>query len=193
MVGLGIAVLLLVWAVYMFNRLVRYRLRTDEAWSTADVQIKRRSALIPNLVETVSGYASHERATFDSVTRARQQVEQAKGAGEAGAADTFLAGALRQLFAVAEAYPDLKASTNFMQMQKDLSDLEEKIAFARQFYNRTVLDYNTLVGTLPSSIVAVTLDFSPRQFFETDESRETPQVRFHATSSEKGGPTAGTT
>ena len=189
LVVLGILVLLLAWAVYLFNRLVKYKLRTDEAWSTVDVQIKRRASVIPNLVETVAGYATHERATLDSVTRARQQVEQAKGAADAGTADTLLARALRQLFAVVEAYPDLKASTNFMQMQKDLSDLEEKIAFARQFYNRAVLDYNTRVGTLPSSIIAATLDFSPRVFFTADESREVPTVSFHA-SSESSAPRA---
>jgi LemA protein len=184
-------VLVLAWTAYAFNRLVKYRLRTDEAWSTVDVQIKRRSSLIPNVVETVSGYATHERSTLENVIRARQQVDQAKGAANVSTADTLLAGALKQLLAVVEAYPDLKASSHFMELQKDLSDLEEKIAFARQFYNRAVLDYNTLVGTVPSSIVAAALDFSPREFFET-ESRDAPQVHFRAPG-ESSGPRPSTT
>ena len=165
----GIVVLMLVVFVGMYNGLVRSRNRVREAWSGIDVQLRRRASLIPNLVETVRGYAEHERETFEEVTRARSAVEQAGGAASAGEANNMLTQALRHLFAVAENYPELKASTNFMELQKELSDIEEKIAFARQFYNQNVLDYNNRIQTFPNAIMARNFGFKEAEFFEADE------------------------
>ena len=153
----------------MYNGLVRARLRVREAWSGIDIQLKRRSSLIPNLVETVRGYAAHERDTLDSVTRARSMLDTSTTAPQAAQANNILTQALRSLFAVAEAYPDLKANQNFLQLQADLTDTEEKIAYARQFFNRNVLAYNTRVHTFPTVVMAGMFGFRPEEFFEAEE------------------------
>ena len=168
-VVVGVIVLIAFVLVGIYNGLVRSRNRVGEAWSGIDVQLRRRANLIPNLVETVKGYAGHERETFEEVTRARSMVEQAGSAGEAAGANNMLTTALRHLFAVAENYPQLQASQNFMELQKELSDIEEKIAFARQFYNTNVLDYNNRIGTIPTSMIAGMFGFTPEEFFEADE------------------------
>lgn len=175
----GIIVLIAFVLVGMYNGLVRARVRTREAWSGIDVQLKRRANLIPNLVETVKGYAAHERETFEEVTRARSMVEQAGDVGSAADANNVLTGALRHLFAVAEGYPDLKANQNFLDLQQELSDLEEKIAFARQFYNRNVMSYNTRIQTFPNVMMANMFGFLRFEFFEAEEeAREVPEVSF---------------
>jgi LemA protein len=175
----GIIVLIAVVLVAMYNGLVRARIRTREAWSGIDVQLKRRANLIPNLVETVKGYAAHERGTFEEVTRARSMVEQAGDVGSAAEANNMLTGALRHLFAVAERYPDLKANQNFLDLQQELSDLEEKIAFARQFYNRNVMSYNTRIQTFPTVVMANMFGFLRFEFFQAEEeAREAPEVSF---------------
>jgi LemA protein len=169
---LVVVVVVLVWVIGVYNKLVRGRNRVREAWSGIDVQLRRRASLVPNLVETVRGYAAHERATFDEVTRARGALQQASGAGAAAGANTALTQALAHLFAVAEAYPQLKASESFTALQRDLGDAEDKVAFARQFYNRNVLDFNTRVESFPGNLVASTLGFLPAEYFETgDEGR----------------------
>lgn len=155
--------------VGMYNGLVRARNRVKEAWSGIDVQLRRRASLVPNLVETVRGYAEHERGTFEAVTRARAQLQQAGTPAEAAQANNMLTQTLRSLFAVAENYPQLQAAENFRQLQTELSDIEEKIAFARQFYNTNVLDYNNRIQTVPSSVIAGMFGFTPEQFFEADE------------------------
>ena len=155
--------------VGMYNGLVRSRNRVKEAWSGIDVQLRRRASLVPNLVETVKGYAAHERETFEEVTRARSAVEQAGSVPDAAAANNMLTGALRHLFAVAEAYPQLQAAENFRQLQTELSDIEEKIAFARQFYNANVLDYNNRLQTVPTVFIAGMFGFTREEFFEADE------------------------
>ena len=165
--------------VGMYNGLVRSRLQVREAWSSIDIQLKRRSSLIPNLVETVRGYASHERETLENVTRARAQLDNAGTAQQAAQANNMLTQALRSLFAVSEAYPDLKANANFQQLQSELSDTEDKIAYARQFYNRNVLSYNGKVQTVPAAFIAGMFGFHTEDFFETDEgSREDVTVSF---------------
>ena len=155
--------------VGMYNGLVRARNRVKEAFSGIDVQLRRRASLVPNLVETVKGYAEHERGTFEEVTRARAQLERAGSPADAAAANNMLTGALRHLFAVAENYPQLQASQNFRELQAELSDIEEKIAFARQFYNTNVLDYNNRIATIPTNIIAGMFGFTPEEFFEADE------------------------
>ena len=159
-------VLLAVWVVVTYNRLVRLRNRTEEAWSGIDVQLQRRADLVPNLVETVQGYAGHERETLDRVVQARNAVSTAAGPREAGQADEALEGALRQLFAVAEAYPDLQASTNFLQLQRELVRLEEDISFARRYHNAVVEDLNTAIQTVPSVLVARPFGFTEREYFK---------------------------
>ena len=161
------AIVLLI--VGMYNGLVRARLRVKEAWSGIDVQLKRRASLVPNLVETVKGYAQHEREVFENVTRARSMLQQAGTPGQAAEANNMLTQTLRSLFAVAEAYPDLKANQNFLDLQRELSDIEEKIAYARQFYNSNVLSYNTKTETFPSVIFANMFNFDAAEFFEAEE------------------------
>ena len=177
----AVVVVLAFILVGLYNGMVRGRNRCREAWAGIDVQLRRRASLVPNLVETVKGYAAHERETFEAVTNARSQLEQAGSAAEAAGANNMLTSALRSLFAVAEAYPELRASENFMDLQNELSDIEEKIAFSRDFYNRNVLDYNTRLQTFPSVIVARNFGFQPEQFFEADEAgREEVRVEFSA-------------
>jgi LemA protein len=178
-VVVGVVVLIGFVMVGMYNGLVRSRNRVREAWSGIDVQLRRRASLIPNLVETVKGYAEHERETFEEVTRARSMVEQAGGAAEAAGANNMLTQALRHLFAVAENYPELKASENFRDLQRELSDIEEKIAFARQFYNQNVLSYNNGIQTFPNVIIARNFGFQEAEFFEAEEeAREEVRVDF---------------
>ena len=175
----GIIALIGLVLVGIYNGLIRARVRTREAWSGIDVQLKRRASLIPNLVETVRGYAAHERQTFENVTRARAMLQQAGTAAEAAQANNFLTQTLRSLFAVAENYPELKANQNFLDLQNELSDIEEKIAYARQFYNRNVSEYNTRIQTVPNVIVANMFGFQPFEFFEAEEeAREVPEVSF---------------
>ena len=152
-----------------FNTLVRSQKRVQEAWSGIDVQLRQRASLIPNLVEAIRGYAEHEREVFEEVARARSAMQKAGSAGQAGAANSLLTQALGHVFAVAEAYPQLHASENFMSLRTDLRDLEAKIGFARQFYNRNVLDYNTRIETYPDALIARNFDFAPAEFFETDD------------------------
>ena len=179
LVILGVVVLAGLVMLGMYNGLIRSRVRTREAWSGIDVQLKRRASLIPNLVETVKGYASHEREVLENVTRARSMLEQAGGAAQAAQADNVLTGALRSLFAVSENYPQLRANENFLALQKELSDIEEKIAFARQFYNRNVMNFNTRIQVFPSAIIANMFNFERFEFFEAEEAaREDVQVSF---------------
>jgi LemA protein len=177
---LGLLVLVALWLMWTYNRLVTQRNRFQNAWAQIDVQLKRRYDLIPNLVETVKGYATHEREVFERVTEARARAIAAGSVGEQGAAENVLGQALRSLFAVAEAYPDLKANQSFLALQDELSKTEEKIAFARQFYNDTVMKYNTLRETFPTSAIAGMFGFGPQEYFElADEAaREPVQVQF---------------
>lgn len=164
---------------HIYNRLVNLRNRVQNSFSQIDVQLKRRNDLIPNLVETVKGYASHEKEVLEDVTKARTSVMNASGVKETSEADNQLTGALKTLFAVAENYPDLKANSNFQQLQSELSDTEDKIAYSRQFYNDTVLMYNNVCQQFPSNILAKLFGFKPSEFFEADEaSREVPEVEF---------------
>jgi LemA protein len=174
-----------------FNTLVRSQKRVQEAWAGIDVQLRQRASLIPNLVEAVRGYAEHEREVFEEVSRARGALQKAGSAGQTGTANTLLTQALGHVFAVAEAYPQLHASENFMGLRSDLRDVEEKIAFARQFYNRNVLDYNTRIDTYPDALIARNFDFGPAEFFEADGDgraevkisfAQEPAGRDHATS-----------
>ena len=163
----------------IYNGLIRARVRSREAWAGIDVQLKRRASLIPNLIETVKGYAAHEKEVLENVTRARAQLEQAGGAAQAAQADNVLTSTLRTLFAVSENYPDLKANENFLAVQKELADVEEKVAFARQFYNRNVMDFNTRIQVFPSVIIANMFNFERFEFFEAEETaREDVQVSF---------------
>jgi LemA protein len=169
LVVVAVLVVIGLMLVGMYNGLVRGRNRVREAWSGIDVQLRRRASLVPNLVETVKGYAEHERETFEEVTRARTAVEQAGTVADAAQANNMLTGALRHLFAVAENYPQLQAAENFRMLQTELSDIEEKIAFARQFYNSNVLDYNNRIQTVPTAFIANMFGFKLEEFFEADE------------------------
>ena len=176
---IAILVVLALALVTLYNRLVRLRNRTENAWSQVDVQLKRRYDLIPNLVETVKGYAAHERETFEAVTAARTRAQAAQGPAEQGAAEGILGQALGRLFAVAEAYPELQADENFRQLQDELAQTENRIAVSRQVYNDTVLTYNTAIQTVPGVFFAGPFGFSKKDFFEVeDEAREAPRVAF---------------
>lgn len=176
-IALVVVLGLAVWAVVTYNRLVRLRNTREEAWSGIDVQLVRRADLVPNLVETVEGYAGHEREVLEEVTAARSRLTAATGPREAGAADDQLESALGRLFAVAEAYPELRASDNFLALQHELVQLEEDIAFARRYHNAVVEQYNTAQQTFPNLLVARPLGFSPEEFFKADASdREVPTV-----------------
>jgi LemA protein len=166
---LGVLGLVLIYGLYAYNRLVRTRNRVDNAWSQIDVQLRRRYDLIPNLVETVKGYASHEREVFDHVAEARAQAEQASTVGDQAQAENQLTRGLSRLIAVAEAYPQLKASDNFLALQEELTATESKIAYARQFYNDQVAALNTYIQSFPSAIVARLGNFPPRQFFDIED------------------------
>lgn len=174
-----ILVALVVIVIFLYNRLVVLRNRVDNAWSQIDVQLKRRYDLIPNLVETVKGYAAHEREVFERVTEARSQAIAAGAVGEQAKAENMLTSTLRSLFAVAENYPELKANQNFLMLQEELSGTESKIAFARQFYNDSVMNFNATIQTFPSNIMAGMFGFQSRDYFEIEEvSREPVKVDF---------------
>lgn len=176
---IGLAVLIVFWLVTAYNGLVGARNRVDNAWSQVDVQLKRRYDLIPNVVETVKGYAAHEQETFERVIQARNAAQAAQGPAEQAEAENFLTGALRQLFALAEAYPELRATENFQQLQTELSETENRIAVSRQIYNDTVLTFNNRVQQVPTNFVASMFGFGAREFFEAgDEAEEAPVVEF---------------
>jgi LemA protein len=175
----AVILLLSLAVVVIYNRLVRLRNRSENSWAQVDVQLRRRYDLIPNLVETVKGYASHERATFDEVTEARTRAQQAEGVAEQAQAENVLTAALGRLFAVAEAYPELRATENFQQLQAQLADVEQNIVISRQVYNDAVLSYDNALETVPTNIVAGMFNFSPREYFETEGvTREAPSVQF---------------
>jgi LemA protein len=187
-----IAALLVLYGILTFNSLVRLRTRSEEGFSDIDVQLKRRHDLIPNLVETVKGYAAHERQTFENVTAARSRAVEARGPEAQAQAENALTGALRQLFAVAEAYPELKASQNFIELQDELTDTEDKIQAARRFYNMTVRDLNIKIQSFPASAVARMGNFGQREFFEMEEpaERAVPSVSFGTAPASGPGPAA---
>jgi LemA protein len=174
-----LVLIVVVAAVAIYNRLVRLRNRAENSWAQVDVQLRRRYDLIPNLVEAVKGYAAHERGTFDEVTQARTAAQQAKGVAEQAEAENVLTAAIGRLFAVAEAYPQLRATENFQQLQAQLAETEQKIAVARQVYNDTVLSYDNALETVPTNIVASLFGFRPQAYFETEgAAREAPAVQF---------------
>ncbi len=177
---LGILILIVGTVLALYNSLVRQRNRAEEAWSDIDVQLKRRHNLIPNLIETVKGYATHERATLDSVTQARTHALEAHTPEQQAQAENALSSTLKTLFAVSENYPDLKANTNFLELQRELSDTENKIQASRRFYNGVVRDYNTATETVPSNVVASLFGFKKREFFELENEgeRNVPEVKF---------------
>ncbi len=177
---LALIVLALFWAISAYNGLISLRNQVDEGWSDIDVQLKRRHDLIPNLVNTVKGYATHESSVFEKISAARSAAMSAKSPGEREQAENALTGTLRTLFAVSEAYPELKANQNFLKLQDELSDTENKIQAARRFYNGMVRDFNTKLQVFPTNLIGNSLGFKARNFFEvTNEAeRETPQVSF---------------
>jgi LemA protein len=176
---IGLIVIVVLWIIGAYNSLVRNKIRSEEAWSDIDVQLKRRYDLIPNLVETVKAYAKHEKQVFESVTEARTAAMKAKSPESKQEAENMLSGTLKTLFAVAEAYPQLKASDNFKELQTELSDTENKIEASRRFYNANVRDFNISLHTFPTSLIAGGLGFKPKDLFESSDSeRETPKVSF---------------
>jgi LemA protein len=179
---LGIIVVLVLWIVMIYNRLVAMRQRVNQSFADIDVQLKQRHDLIPNLVETVKGYASHERGTLEAVVQARNAAMAAQGPAQQAAAENMLTGALRQLFALAEAYPDLKANTNFLQLQTELADIENKLAAARRFFNNAVQEYNTGIEQFPAALFAASFGFTHKEFFDLAENRvqleQAPSVKF---------------
>jgi LemA protein len=182
---LGVIVVLILWIVYIYNSLVALRQRVNQSFADVDVQLKQRHDLVPNLVETVKGYAAHERGTLEAVVQARNAAIAARGSGgteQVAQAENMLTVALRQLFALAEAYPDLKANQNFQQLQTELADIENKIAAARRFFNNAVQEYNTAIEQLPAALFAGALGFRHRSFFDLGETRAAleapPSVKF---------------
>jgi LemA protein len=177
---LALLVVVALLLVALYNRLVRLRNRVDNAWAQVEVQLKRRWDLIPNLVETVKGYAAHERETFEAVTNARAAAQKAQGPAEAAQAEGILSQALGRLFAVAEAYPELRATENFQELQAQLSDTENRVAVSRQVYNDTVLTYHNAIQTFPGAVLAGPFGFTAREFFEVEveAQREAPVVDF---------------
>ncbi len=177
-IAILVVVVLIAFLIFgNYNGMVRARVRVREAWSGIDVQLKRRSSLIPNLVETVKSYASHEQEVLENVTRARAMLDNADGAAQSAQDDNMLTGALRSLFAVSENYPDLKANQNFLELQRELTDTEDKIAYARQFYNTNVSGYNQKLQTFPTVIIGNMFGFRPEEFYEA-ETREETEVSF---------------
>ena len=179
---IGLLVVLVLWAIMIYNSLVTLRQRVNQAFADIDVQLKQRHDLIPNLVETVKGYATHERGTLEAVVQARNVAMAAHGPAQQAAAENMLTGALRQLFALSEAYPDLKANANFQQLQSELSDIENKLAAARRFFNNAVQEYNTGIEQFPAALFAGPFGFRPREFFDVAEARpqleQAPSVKF---------------
>lgn len=181
LVVIGLAVVVGVFLWFTYNSLVTKKLRVDEAWSQIDVQLKRRADLIPNLVETVKGYAKHEKTVFAEVTKARAALLSAKDPGAKAEADNMLTGALKSVFAVAEAYPALRASENFQHLQEEVSDTEDKVAYSRQFYNNVVMEFNTALKVFPTMLFAPGLGFKEAEFFGkdlTEEDRKAVKVSF---------------
>ncbi len=182
LIVLAVIVVLVVWVISIYNGLVSMRQRVNQAFADVDVQLRQRHDLIPNLVETVKGYAAHERGTLDEVVKARNAAVAAQGPAQQAAAENMLSGALRQLFALSEAYPDLKANTNFQALQAELTDIENKIAAARRFFNNAVQEYNTGIQRFPAALFAAALGFSSKDFFDLGDDRKTigeaPQVKF---------------
>lgn len=178
----GILLLLVGWVIAVYNRFIRMVMRVKEAWADIDVQLKRRYDLIPNLVETVKGYATHEKTLFENVTAARARAMDAGGVEEKGRAENMLTSTLKTLFAVAEAYPDLKANQNFLELQRELTDTEDKIQAARRFYNANVRDLNAALESFPGNVIAEFFHFEPREFFELAEgeaaARQPVKVKF---------------
>jgi LemA protein len=178
----AVLVVLVLWAITVYNGLVAMRQRVNQAFADIDVQLKQRHDLIPNLVETVKGYAAHERGTLEAVVQARNAAITAQGPAQMAAAENQLSGALRQLFALSEAYPDLKANQNFQQLQTEIADIENKIAASRRFFNNAVQEYNTGIEQFPAALFAASMGFSHREFFDLGENRTTleqaPQVKF---------------
>lgn len=174
----AVVVAIILLLVLLYNRLVRLRNRTENAWAQVDVQLRKRYDLVPNLVATVKGYAAHERAVFEEVTRARAALQRADSPGTAADANEGLTAALGRLFAVAEAYPELQASANFLELQEDLTDTEDKIAAARRYYNATVNRFNTAIQSIPWVLVARPLGFHDREFFSAQGDTSLPQVSF---------------
>jgi len=177
---LGIVILIVLWLISTFNGLVKLKNRAKEAWADIDVQLKRRYDLIPNLVETVKGYAGHERELFEKVTEARSRAMGARTIKERGEAENVLSGTLKTLFAVAENYPELKASVNFLELQRELTDTEDKIQAARRFYNGNVRDLNISIESFPTNLIASVFGFGKMELFEISETteREAPKVSF---------------
>jgi len=179
---LGVIVVIVLWVIMIYNGLVTMRQRVNQAFADIDVQLKQRHDLIPNLVETVKGYAAHERGTLEAVIQARNAAATAQGPAAQGAAENQLSGALRQIFALSENYPDLKANANFQQLQAELTDIENKLAAARRFFNNSVTEYNTGIQVFPAALFAGMFGFTPRTFFDLGDDRKTveaaPQVKF---------------
>lgn len=177
---IGIIVLLILAVIVMYNMLIQLKVKVEEGWADIDTQLKRRYDLIPNLIETVKGYASHESETFEKVTKARTEAISAGTPEEQAKAENFLTQTLKSLFALSENYPDLKANENFMQLQNTLNEIEEAIQLSRRYYNGTVRDFNTKVQTIPYNLITGLGDFGQRQFFELDDEaqREAPKVSF---------------
>ena len=179
---LGLIAAIVVWIIVIYNGLVAMRQRVNQSFADVDVQLKQRHDLVPNLVETVKGYAGHERGTLEAVVQARNAAVAAQGPAAQAQAENMLSGALRQLFALSEAYPDLKANANFQQLQAELSDIENKIAAARRFFNNSVQEYNTGIQQFPAALFASALGFAPQVFFDLGETRtqleQAPQVKF---------------
>ncbi len=180
LIGLAVLGVLVFWAVMIYNGLVGLRMSSDTAWSDISVQLKRRYDLIPNLVETVKGYAGHEQKVFTQVTEARNRAMQASGAKEKESAETALSGTLKTLFAVSENYPQLRANENFLGLQKSLSEVEDSLQSARRYYNAVVRDYNTRLQVIPDSLIAGIGGFRPKEFFqlENQEESKNPKVSF---------------
>lgn len=175
----GVLLVLVLYVLGLYNSLVTLKVRIKEAWSQIDVQLKRRADLIPNLVETVKGYVKHEKGVLENVTKARSALMSASSIKEKAGAENMLTGALKSLFAVAESYPNLRASENFQHLQKELSDTEDKVAYSRQFYNSVVSEFNTKISVLPNVIIANMLNYKPEEFFEADEQeKKKVEVKF---------------
>jgi LemA protein len=182
LIVLAVIVVIVLWAITVYNGLISMRQRVNQAFADIDVQLKQRHDLVPNLVETVKGYAAHERGTLDDVVKARNAAVSAQGPAQQAAAENMLSGALRQLFALSESYPDLKASANFQQLQGELSDLENKIAASRRFFNNAVQEYNSGIQRFPAALFAGAFGFSQKDYFDLGADRQTdsatPQVKF---------------
>lgn len=174
---IAVPAVVVLWVIFSYNRLIFWRQQVKNAWSQIDVQLKRRYDLIPNLVETVKGYAKHERETLENVTKARSMAMQATSPKAAAEAENMLSGALKSLFAVSESYPDLKANQNFLKLQEELASTENKISFARQFYNDTTAKYNVMIQAFPRNIIAGMFHFTQQEFFEVESAEERKAVK----------------